>query len=318
MWLVGIVICGGWIFSLCLHEFSHALVAYWGGDISVKRKGYLTFNPLKYTDPGYSIALPLLFLLMGGIGLPGGAVFINQQLLRNRWWQSAVSVAGPTANILIALLLAFSFQLVRGDSVLINQINEDSFLSSGIAFLIYLQVFATIFNLLPLPGLDGYGAIEPWLPDGVRAKFDRFSKYSTLLIIILFWFVPGFSNFTFTIVGFISEKFLKIPNVFIAMGGYFFRQPINQLTTLVTLLIFGWSLNYQNKHPLKKRKNLATNKPLLPHQVRPETCNRANILAGQDLKRIQRLLNGARLKNPDRSEQWYWEKIIYDMERDRR
>ena len=52
----------GWIISLCLHEFSHALVAYWGGDTTVKDKGYLTLNPLKYTDPLMSIILPLVFL----------------------------------------------------------------------------------------------------------------------------------------------------------------------------------------------------------------------------------------------------------------
>jgi Zn-dependent protease len=62
-----LVVLVGWIFSLCLHEFSHALVAYYGGDTSVRDKGYLTFNPLKYTHPLYSIVLPLLFLVMGGI-----------------------------------------------------------------------------------------------------------------------------------------------------------------------------------------------------------------------------------------------------------
>ena len=57
-----LVVLIGWIFSLSLHEFAHALVAYYGGDTSVRDKGYLTFNPLKYTHPLYSIALPLLFL----------------------------------------------------------------------------------------------------------------------------------------------------------------------------------------------------------------------------------------------------------------
>jgi Zn-dependent protease len=164
MWLVGIIVCCGWIFSLCLHEFSHAIVAYWGGDTSVKSKGYLTFNPLKYTDAGYSIILPLVFLLMGGIGLPGGAVYINQHKLRNRWWQSAVSAAGPSANILIAVGLAIPFWIYAGNNRSIpNPIEGQLFLAGGVAFLIYLQVFAAIFNLLPMPGLDGYGIIESYL-----------------------------------------------------------------------------------------------------------------------------------------------------------
>ena len=52
----------GWIFSLCLHEFSHAIVAYSGGDYTVREKGYLSFNPLKYTHPIFSIVLPIIFL----------------------------------------------------------------------------------------------------------------------------------------------------------------------------------------------------------------------------------------------------------------
>ncbi len=61
------IVLFGWIFSLCLHEFSHALVAYYGGDYTVREKGYLTFNPLKYTHPLFSILLPMLFLVLGGI-----------------------------------------------------------------------------------------------------------------------------------------------------------------------------------------------------------------------------------------------------------
>ena len=96
--LTFVVVLIGWIFSLCLHEFSHALVAYLGGDTTVKDKGYLTFNPLKYTHPVYSLLLPLLFLVLGGIGLPGGAVYIETWRLRSRTWMSAVSLAGPTAK----------------------------------------------------------------------------------------------------------------------------------------------------------------------------------------------------------------------------
>ena len=81
------IVLFGWIFSLCLHEFSHALVAYYGGDYTVREKGYLTFNPLKYTHPVFSIILPLVFLLLGGIGLPGGAVYIER-------WRSATMDSG--------------------------------------------------------------------------------------------------------------------------------------------------------------------------------------------------------------------------------
>src|ERR671923_1324225 len=103
--LTFLIVLVGWIFSLCLHEFSHALVAYYGGDHTVREKGYLTFNPLKYTHPVFSIVLPLLFLVMGGIGLPGGAVYIERWRIRNRFVLSLMSLAGPLSNLLVAIVL---------------------------------------------------------------------------------------------------------------------------------------------------------------------------------------------------------------------
>ena len=67
----------GFVISLCLHEFGHAIVAYHCGDRTVRDKGYLTLDPLRYTDLQYSILFPLLIMALGGIGLPGGAVYIN-------------------------------------------------------------------------------------------------------------------------------------------------------------------------------------------------------------------------------------------------
>ena len=58
----------GWLISLCLHEFAHAVTAFRFGDRSVQQSGYLTLNPLKYTHPGLSLGLPLLIILLGGIG----------------------------------------------------------------------------------------------------------------------------------------------------------------------------------------------------------------------------------------------------------
>src|SRR5215207_7857742 len=122
----------GWIFSLCLHEFSHALVAYLGGDYTVREKGYLTFNPLKYTHPFLSIILPLLILFMGGIGLPGGAVYIETWRIRNRYWLSVMSLAGPAANGLVAILLAILLKVLPESTASIWP---------GLSFLLVLQIW---------------------------------------------------------------------------------------------------------------------------------------------------------------------------------
>ena len=152
----------GWVFSVTLHEFAHAAVAYLGGDYTVKDKGYLSFNPLKYTHPMLSIGLPLLFLALGGIGLPGGAVYIERHRLRSKWWGAAVSAAGPAANLLLALLLAAPFALglvdtnviefdVAGWQIETSSVWENSTLWSAVAFLAMLQITAVFFNLLPIP-----------------------------------------------------------------------------------------------------------------------------------------------------------------------
>ena len=156
-----VVVLAGWVFSLCLHEFMHAFVAYQGGDYTVKDKGYLTFNPLKYTHPVYSLLMPILFLLAGGIGLPGGAVYIERWRLRGPRWETAVSLAGPLSNAVLALTLGL---ILRFTPV------ANSIFGPGLAFLAWLQVSAVVLNLLPVPPFDGFGAIEPHLPYEWRVK----------------------------------------------------------------------------------------------------------------------------------------------------
>ncbi len=176
-----LIVIFGWIFSLCLHEFSHALAAYYGGDTTVKDKGYLTFNPLKYTHPVYSLLLPMLFLLMGGIGLPGGAVYIERWRLRSRNWETAVSLAGPFSNAILALILGLILQLGPVSA---------SGIWPGLAFLAFLQISAVVLNLIPLPPFDGFGAIEPYLSMDIRMKLAQTQGMLAWVVLILLWQVP--------------------------------------------------------------------------------------------------------------------------------
>lgn len=211
--LTFIIVLGGWVFSLCLHEFSHAFVAYLGGDWTVREKGYLTFNPLKYTHPVYSLLLPLLFLVMGGIGLPGGAVYIETWRLRNEYWRSAMSLAGPMANLLVAFVLAVVLNVTSAGS---------SAFGPGLAFLAYLQIMAVVLNLLPIPPFDGYGVIEPFLPEGIRMQVAQVRGAFIWIVFLVLWFIPlagqvlGVVIFTFT-------SLLGIPSLLIATGYEQFR-----------------------------------------------------------------------------------------------
>ena len=201
MIVVFLLVMIGWVFSLTLHEFAHALVAYWGGDISVRDKGYLTFNPLRYTHPVYSLVLPILFLLMGGIGLPGGAVYIETWRLRSRKWESAVSLAGPFANLVLAAVLGLLFRLgVPGSGAL----------GQSLAFVGLLQVTATLFNLLPIPPFDGFGALRPQLPPDLRQRMDEFASVSMWMVLAVFWFIPSAAGLFWTLVGMVARA-LGIP-----------------------------------------------------------------------------------------------------------
>ncbi|MEP6481674.1 MAG: site-2 protease family protein [Rhodoglobus sp.] len=172
-----VFVATAWVVTLCLHEFAHALVAFRNGDESVIYRGYLTLDPLKYTHVLFSIVLPLLFLLLGGIGLPGGAVFIDRGALRTRFSRSAVSAAGPLTNITIAVLLAVAFRFQ-------GSMNP---LWSALAFLAFLQVTAAIINLLPVPGLDGFGIIEPYLPPRWLARAAQIAPFALIGVFVLLW-----------------------------------------------------------------------------------------------------------------------------------
>ncbi len=174
----------GWIFSLCLHEFFHAVTAYFGGDTTVKDKGYLTFNPLKYTHPLYSLVLPLVFLMMGGIGLPGGAVYIETWRLKSRTWQSAVALAGPLANLLMAIFLGIILWFAPWSTL------DNNSPWPGIAFLALLQVSALVLNLIPLPPFDGYGILEPFLSPETRERVNAVRIYLMVGVFIALWNIP--------------------------------------------------------------------------------------------------------------------------------
>jgi len=172
----------GWIFSLCLHEFFHALAAYYGGDYTVKEKGYLTFNPLRYADPLMSIVLPMIFLVMGGIGLPGGAVYIERWRLKNRTWQSVVSLAGPIANLIMFILLGIVLRYAPWESM-----DDNNSIWPGIAFLAVMQATALVINLIPLPPFDGYGILEPFLDPDLVARIASVRVYIMIVVFYSLW-----------------------------------------------------------------------------------------------------------------------------------
>jgi Zn-dependent protease len=178
---VVLLVLGGWAVSLCLHEFGHAAVAYRGGDTEVAEKGYLTLDIRRYTDVALSFVLPLFFLLAGGIPLPGGAVWINHWAIRSRAVRSLVSLAGPLVNLVLAVTL----------TVAVATVGMPGTLLAGLSYLALVQVLAFVLNILPVPGLDGYGALEPYLPEPGRRLGARVRPWAPLALFVAIVAVPG-------------------------------------------------------------------------------------------------------------------------------
>ncbi|MBA3532147.1 MAG: hypothetical protein H0T73_09530 [Ardenticatenales bacterium] len=173
---------GGAVLCVAIHEFGHALVAYLGGDKSVVDKGYLTLNPLKYAHPVLSIAFPLIFLLMGGLPLPGGAVYINHLAIRGRGMRSLMSAAGPLGTLLCVIILAipFALGLHRG------AVGTHADFWAAMAALLLVELAALFLNLLPIPGLDGFGIIEPFLERSLAERIGMLRQFTFFFMFLLF------------------------------------------------------------------------------------------------------------------------------------
>jgi Zn-dependent protease len=190
-----LVVLAGWVITLCFHEFAHAAVALAGGDISVRARGYLTLNPLRYVNAAYSIVIPVVILAVGGIPLPGGAVLIENHRLRTRWWSSLVSFAGPATNLLIGIVLVYVVDSLPREYT--NGVFTPNGLYQALAFLALLQFVTAVLNILPIPGFDGFGIIAPYLSAATQRSIAPIRGWAPLVLFVILFSIPGASTYLF-------------------------------------------------------------------------------------------------------------------------
>ena len=188
---VVLLVLGGWAVSLCLHEFAHALVAHRSGDTAIRARGYLTLDIRRYTNVGLTFVLPTLFLLLGGIPLPGGAVWIDHGAIRSRAARSLVSFAGPAVNLALGVALA----------LVVTAVPMPVGLAAALACLGLIQLLAFVLNILPVPGLDGFGVLEPYLSPGAQQLAARVRVWAPLVLLVVLLGVPGAGSVLFGIGG---------------------------------------------------------------------------------------------------------------------
>lgn len=179
-WIVSIVIL---VFSLVCHEAAHAWMAYRKGDATAYLAGRLTLNPLVHLDPVGSVLLPLLGILTGA-PIIGWAkpVPVNPRMLRKPSDHAWVSFAGPGANLLLAVLFTLGYGAARA-------VGPGGTMGLSMAVLfsrgVFINLLLAVFNLLPVPPLDGSWIFGHLFPRTVGRLVDAMRPYSMIVLIAL-------------------------------------------------------------------------------------------------------------------------------------
>jgi Zn-dependent protease len=194
------------MFSVILHEVAHGYMANYLGDPTAKLQGRLTLNPISHIDPLGTIILPFLLLLTGSHILIGYAkpVPYNPYNIKYKNGEALVAFAGPGTNILLALIFGLSLRFFAPVM--------DLALIEAFSIITQVNIFLAIFNLIPIPPLDGSKVLSALLPgdlrhgyDSLRGNFERLGVFSGTIIILVV-----FSLFSGTFSSLIASLFLLL------------------------------------------------------------------------------------------------------------
>jgi len=186
------------VMSVVIHEVSHGYAALALGDQTAKYQGRLTLNPISHLDPIGSFLVPLLGYFVGGfiIGWAKPVPFNPYNLRNQKWGEALVAVAGPLSNISLAVIFGLIIRFASGQTFL-----SQSFLSIA-SFVVFINITLAIFNLIPIPPLDGSKilfAILPYKWQNLRQSFERLGFIFVLIFVFFLWhFLTPIINWVFT------------------------------------------------------------------------------------------------------------------------
>lgn len=211
-------------FSVVIHEMAHAWVALKCGDTTAKDLGRITLNPIPHIDLVGTIIVPIVSILATGRVLIAWAkpVPIDPRNFRSfKRDDTLVTIAGPISNLLIALFCVMFVAAFYHITIAVNPPEG----SVGFEFFNYminmfyagiiLNVSLAVFNMLPIPPLDGSHMLANILPDELAFKYRNIGFMGIFIILALFNFVPGFSRFFMTIIAYAAQPYLSLLGVFV-------------------------------------------------------------------------------------------------------
>ena len=199
------IVLGVILFSMTLHEAMHAFVAFWLGDDTAKREGRLTLNPIKHLDPFLSIILPLGLALIGG-PIFGGAKpvpFRPDMVKGGDWGAALVALGGPLTNLLIAFIV-FGIWVLTG-------MPQTGIGAQILTTAVGVNLGFFVFNMLPIPPLDGSRVLYALAPEFVRTGMRFIEQYGIILVFALV-LVAGsvIGPFMTTVIQFFIDLFATI------------------------------------------------------------------------------------------------------------
>lgn len=192
------------LISITIHEWAHGFVAYKFGDDTPKEQGRLSLNPFRHLDP---IGTLMLFIIGIGWAKP---VEINPYNIKGRYKLMLVAFAGPFSNFVMAVLFSFIIYLIIEISSLKGLNPETNILSLFIVllgFIVKINLALGMFNLIPLPPLDGANIVRNLLPENLSDAYFRLAPYGLPILLVLMF--TGIIGHIFDLAEFIQEHLLK-------------------------------------------------------------------------------------------------------------
>ena len=169
------IVVGFLLIGIPIHEFAHAYVANKYGDPTARMEGRLTLNPIAHLDP-----MGLIFFFLIGFGW-GKPVPINPRLFKDPKDELKVSIAGIIANLIVAVILGIPIRI----ALLQGQLIDSSTFLTFIDYIVVINIMLAVFNILPIPPLDGSHFIEYFLSEEQKYSFQTYGQYILLAIILL-------------------------------------------------------------------------------------------------------------------------------------
>lgn len=183
--------------SVILHEVTHGVVALGFGDDTAQKAGRLTLNPLPHVDVFGTLVLPAILVLANAppFGWAKPVPISPRKLRSPRNHTVVVSVAGPATNIVLALLAALALRSLHPDTALLTLYGDGASLADRALFSLgAVNVILAVFNLIPIPPLDGSAVVERLLPTRWWPPYLRVRQYSMVVLLILVLALPGALN----------------------------------------------------------------------------------------------------------------------------